>query len=196
MQLPSDAAVAYKLSAQKASLLRDTANRRELAISRSDKQIYYHAALATYVASWEAYVNKVVIGFFDSTSNPFDPKFHALHTIAKSTTERLLKRFNTPNAENTRNLFIQAIGYDPIADWQWPARSMSGLLLRERLNETLKVRHSFAHGFSIPSYSWTCSPSGRIRLTSNAIRNVEDFFAHLVSVTDQGIQSHISHIYA
>ena len=72
---------------------------------------------------------------------------------------------------------------------------MAGLQVRARLNEILRVRHSFAHGFDIPDYDWTRSPGGKIRLTSKAIQETEAFFKNLVKVTDRGMKTHIELTY-
>jgi len=194
--VPSPAALKYKILSNTARTLRETATDPRLhPISRSQTQIYYHSALAAFVAAWDAYINELVRNFFTTTANPLDPKFHAVHSIARDTAERALERFNTPNSENTRNLLIQNTGYDPIGDWIWSARSMSGLAVRQRLNEILRVRHSFAHGFAIPAYSWTQTPTGKVRLTAKAIDDVDLFFRHLVAVTDLGMKQHIQTIY-
>ena len=59
------------------------------------------------------------------------------------------------------------------------------------LNEILQVRHSFAHGFALPSNTWTLSPSGRTRITSRAIKDVEALMYHLVKATDKGMKNYI-----
>ncbi|MEH2464305.1 HEPN domain-containing protein [Nostoc sp.] len=121
-------------------------------ILNSQTQVYYHS-VATFVAGWEAYIEELVRNFFDITANPLDPQFYAVHSIAKNAAERSLKQFNTPNADNSRNLLVQYTGYNPINDWVWSKRSMNALATRQMLNDILQVRHSFAHGFSIPAYS-------------------------------------------
>ena len=158
-------------------------------------QVYYHAALAAYVAAWDAYINNLVRDFYHVVADPSNPIFHAIYTIAQQTAEEGLKRFNTPNWENTRNLLNQYTGYDPINDWIWDRRGMGGQWIRERLNEILQVRHSFAHGFAMPAYNWTEAPSGKARLTSKAVQETEAFFKNLVKVTDEGMKAHIESTY-
>ena len=194
--MASPAALKYDIAAQKARVLRLTATDPRLQpISHSQTQVYYHSALATFVAAWEAYIEELVRNFFDATANPLDPKFHAVHSIAKNTAVRSLERFNTPNAENTRNLLVQYTGYDPIGDWIWSTRKMSAIATRQMLNEILQVRHSFAHGFPIPAYSWTQAPTGKVRLTAKAINDVDAFFRYIVNVTDRGMKQHVQTIY-
>jgi len=193
----SPAALKYTTASNTARTLRETATDPRLQpISRSKTQVYCHSALAAFVAVWDAYINELVRNFFAATANPLDPKFHAVHSIARNAAERALERFNTPNWENTRTLLIQNTGYDPIGDWVWPARSMSGLAVQQKLNEILKVRHSFAHGFAIPALSWTQTATGRVWLTANAIDDVDVFFTHLVNVTDLGMKQHIETSYS
>ena len=160
-----------------------------------EKQIYYHAGLAAYVAAWDAYINNLVRIFYNEIDNPSNAEFQAIYTISRQATELALRRFNTPNAEKTRELLQQYTGYDPIGDWVWTRRKMVGLQVRERLNEVLRVRHSFAHGFAIPALDWTQSSSGKVRLTSAAIQETEAFFKNLVNVTDSGMKVHIKLTY-
>ena len=164
-------------------------------MSQEEIQVYYHASLAAYVATWEAYISNLVRDFYDVITDSSDSRFQAIYAIARQAAERVVDRFNTPNWENTRNLLIQYTGYDPINDWSWPQRGMEGIQVRMRLNEILQVRHSFAHGFDIPPYNWTQSPNGRVRLTSKIIQETEAFFKNLVNVTDNGMKTHINLTY-
>lgn len=179
------------MSAQKALTLRKTATNRNALDSLSESQIYYHSALAFLTAAWEAYVENLTRSFIGIVANPLDPKYLIIHGILLDRLEEFLKKFNTPSADNCRRLLVNYTGYDPIGDWVWTARRMGAVATRGRLDEILKVRHSFAHGFSIPTLSWTQSPSGRIRLTAIAIDDVNAFFKFMVKATDDGMRDYI-----
>ena len=194
--MPSSSASKYAVAIARAQTLRQAATDRRLRPKSQDEiQIYYHASLAVCVAAWDAYINNLVREFYGAIANPLDVRFHAVYSVAQQAAEQRLERFNTPNWENTRNLLAQSTGYDPINDWVWKRRRMGVTQVRERLNEILKVRHSFAHGFSLPAYNWNQSPTGRTRLTSKTLRDVEAFFNNLVHATDKGLKQHINQTY-
>ena len=154
-------------------------------------QTYYHAALAANVATWDAYLNNVVVEFFRAISNPLDTKFHSVHAISEQFARRTLNRFNTPNFENSRELLVQCTGYDPYADWHWSRRGWNVLQVKTRLNEIIRVRHSFAHGFSIPTYVWTRNAAGKARLTSTVVDDAEALLRTLVRITDRALSNYI-----
>ena len=133
--------------------------------------------------------------FYDVIADPLNPKFDAIHTLAKDTADNALMRFNTPNWENARNHLLQYTGYDPFNDWGRSQTNMNLEQVRQRLTEILKVRHSFAHGSDMDAYNWTESPSGKIRLTSKTIQETETFFKNLVNITDSGMKAHIESTY-
>lgn len=194
--MPSPAATKYGVASLRSEMLRALpTNMRLRPMTREQTQVYLHAALAASVASWNAYLSDLVRDFFAESANPLLSQFHSMHTLAKEAAENALGRFNTPNWENSRNLLVQCTGYDPIADWIWPVRSMTTIQVRERLNEILKVRHSFAHGYAIPAYSWTQSPTGRVRLTSTTVKDADAFLKNLVSRTDLGMKNHLLAVY-
>ncbi|MYC94156.1 MAG: hypothetical protein F4X14_04225 [Caldilineaceae bacterium SB0661_bin_32] len=190
--MASTAALNYLTAAVRVRTLREAATDGRLPRKiQTEKQVFYHAALAGYVAAWDAYINNLVRAFYIEIEEPRNTNFQAVYSISRQASERALDRFNTPNAENTRALLQLYTGYDPIGDWVWTRRGMVGVQVRERLNEILRVRHSFAHGFAVPGYDWTQSPSGQVRLTSKVIRDTEAFFNNLVRVTDNGMRKHI-----
>jgi hypothetical protein len=191
--MPSAAAIKYKELTTRASVILK-ADRRKL--GHKEVQALYGAAFVAQTAAWNAYVVRLVDCFFQEVANPAVANFHAMHTLANSTARSQLERFYTPNAENTRNLILASTGYDPWTDWQWPARGMNALAVRNRLNEILKVRHSLAHGFAMPAYSWTQAASGEIRLTLNNFDRTRAFINHLVVSTDRGLKSHLNTVYS
>ena len=190
--MPSPAAASYKsLSARSSIILR--ADRSVL--GRREVQALYGAAFVAQVAAWNAYVARLPGCFFQEVSNPAQPNFHALHTLVETFANAQLDRFNTPNAENTRNLIIGCTGYDPWPDWLWPAHAMTALAVRERLNEILKVRHSLAHGFAMPGYMWTQGATGQTRLTLQTLSETRAMLNHLVLRSDQGLRAHMIAVY-
>ena len=140
---------------------------------------YYHASLAVYVSAWDAYINNIVNEFFDQTSNPLDQKYNSLHVLAKNHAHGKLSKFNTPNWDNSRNLLLQCTGFDPMSNWIWKRRGKNRQESIEFLNQILKIRHSFAHGFPMKSFGWNESSSGETRLTKKNIEDIEAFFSHL-----------------
>lgn len=189
--MPSRAFLRYADAVSAAQCLRYTANDARIRpIKEVAKSDYLHASLAAYVAGWDAYLNGVVREFIDRTSYPFDIDYSTVHARLSEFVEGTLARFNTPNWENSRELLVKCTGYDPINDWNWPRALMNSNETREYLNEVLRVRHSFAHGFSIPAYSWTTTPLGRHRLNGAALFRIERFLLHLVTVTDKGLSHH------
>jgi hypothetical protein len=129
--------------------------------------------------------------FYVTISNPLDVKFSQIHAIAVFNMNLKLNKFNTPNSENSRDLLNSQTGYDPIANWIWDTRGYSGQQTRDFLNEIMKVRHSFAHGFPMPSYDWNLSPSGNPRLTKAILEDCKAFFLFMVKRTDNGLKIHV-----
>ncbi len=190
--MPSRAAQDSTKSFQRALLLRKAGrDLRPSASSPDHVQTYYHASLAITVAAWDAYLNGIVLEFFSTVANPIDVPFHSLHTVARTFGEQALYRFNTPNFENSRSLIVTCTGYDPYSDWGWKPRQLGPLQVRDLLNQILQVRHSFAHGFSVPAYPWTQSSAGRVRLTSAGVATAEALLKYLITATDRGLRAHI-----
>ena len=196
--MPSPAALKYTASANRMQTLRRAATDKRLRPrSHDERQVYYHAALTGYVAAWNAYIGNLVRNFYDVIADSTNPKFDAIHTLAKGIVDNALKRFHTPNWRNTQELLYQYTGYNPINDRGRSQTNMNLEQVHQRLNEILQVRHSLAHGSDMPTtYNWIQSPSGRVRLTSKAIQETEAFFKNLVNVTDRGMKAHIESTYS
>lgn len=195
--MPSPAAVNFQNAVTRVLILYNSAGDSRLRPqAQSEREAFCHACLAGQVASWNAYVSNLVEVFFTVTANPLDVKFHAMHSLLKSRSEDAVKRFNTPNAENSRSLLASYTGYDPINDWVWPRSGLGGIQTRDRLNQILQVRHSFAHGYPIPTYAWTQSAQGKVSLTKAAVLESSRFFDNLVRRTDRGMRAHVQAVFA
>ena len=194
--MPSVAATKYYNRLDDLDHLRSLAiDARLRPISRKQKQVYLHSYLAATVASWDSYVKAIVTEYCIIIANPLDIKYHSVQTLLQNYIKGKLEKFNTPNFENTRNLLIESTGYDPLPDWIWQHRNFTSLQTRQRLNEILKVRHSFAHGFDMPLFAWNQNNSGRARLTMSVVDDVRMFLCFLVDITDRKISNHLNTIY-
>lgn len=144
-----------------------------------------HAAIALTVAAWQAYVEALVEGILDGLRPPHGPltqQFNLVNASAKSA----LSRFNTPNAEKTREMF-QHVGFDPRSEWTWTARGASCVSISQveaELNAWLKVRHAVAHGFPIDGvFVVTGWAGGQQTVRYADVGRCYQFFIKLVQVT-------------
>ena len=113
--MASPAALEYLDAAERIQTLRKAAINKHLraTLSQGEIQVYYHAALAAYVAAWEAYVSNLVRAFYDVISSTLDPGSHAIYAIAQQSAARALERFNTPNWETPATFSFNALGMIP-----------------------------------------------------------------------------------
>jgi hypothetical protein len=189
--MASQAFQTYLGAQEMARVLRGTAQDRRLRpMTLRVKQKYYHAALAAYVAGWDYYIKSCVREFYTCTSDPFDARYFTVHTRSIDLTEKFLRNLNTPDRDRAREAILLCTGYDPIGDWTWPRAAMSATQVKDFLDEIFKVRHSFAHGFELPGFSWTTTATGKRQLADAALGRVEAFLAHLVKKTDSGLRLH------
>lgn len=160
------------------------------------KSTCLHAALAMLVAAWEAYLERLVRESQQAVADSTNTKLSVALSLLAGLTEKEVKRFNTPNAENSRTLLFAHTGYDAINDWQWVVGGLNGIQTRNRLDEILQIRHSFAHGYAIPTnISWAMNRNLPGTLNVSTLRSVDRFLSHLVHETDRGMARHVSALF-
>jgi|GEM_PF-6541051 len=160
----------------------------------NEKQIYYQASLAATVAAWDSYIKAVTGEFISKTFSRSSDSFYLItHNSLQIQFKEKTKRLNTPSFDNARNHILEFTGYDPISDWDYPKLNWSHFQVKNRLEEILKVRHSFAHGFPTPPLPWTTSiTGGGTRLKLDDIKFNEIIITHLVRTTDRKLEVHLS----
>lgn len=160
-----------------------------------ERQILYHASLAASVASWNNYIRMILREYYDSLRLQNNKQLSQFSLFARNMLDKELEKFNTPNFENSRNLIFITTGFDSFSYWNWAGRKMSSVQINSYLNEILKVRHSFAHGHAMPSYSWTQGKHGAPRLTKVATVQINDLIKHLCKLTDKELSRFLSHTF-
>lgn len=113
--MASPAVLEYLNAAERTQALRKAAINKHLraTLSQGEIQVYYHAALAAYVAAWEAYVSNLARAFYDVISSTLNPGSQAIYAIAQQSAERALERFNTPNGKTPALFSFNAPGTTP-----------------------------------------------------------------------------------
>ncbi|WP_186105118.1 HEPN domain-containing protein [Burkholderia gladioli] len=194
--MPSQALIKFTGLMGNAKHLVDQAAKLKKKSDTAAKSIFLHAALAAYTAAWDAYIKALAEDYYTSTTNATDTSYNHLHLIAKARMNAAKSKLNTPNSENCRTFLSDYTGFDPWPNWanagRFAGRPGSSLHAQTRLNEIFKVRHSFAHGFTMPIYSWNQDSSGAAKLNCKGLREIENFFTSLTKETDKGMSGHVA----
>lgn len=113
------------------------------------------AVVVLAVAAWQTLVQDLVLGAL-ATAEPSGtatvPEI-GTYRLIKAQIEREVRKFATPNTQNTRDL-LDTVGLDIKPHWTWevPARGRSQSRTRtfaeisRELDDWLAVRHAIAHG--------------------------------------------------
>lgn len=180
-----------RAKARSERLLSISTDRRLRPIAYLDAEPALHAALASAVSAWEGYIEAVTLEAIDAVALGANAEVLWLTSLLRGEASRAIEKFNTPNAENCRDLLLRFTGFDAFPAMQSSRLSLPSHLARVRLNEVLKVRHAFAHGFAIPAYSWTTRYGVQNRLTKRAVSDASSLIDDLVSGIDSGLAQHI-----
>lgn len=150
--MPSDAFKNFYKTIKKSNRLDSPIITTEFSIA--ERQVFYHACISMDVAAWDSYINNVIKEYHQRIGDFRNPTLLHNRTILEFAIKRKLEKFNTPNFDNCRNIIIECTGFDPVGIWSWQKKGMIWQSVQSRLNETLRIRHSFAHGFQMPNYAW------------------------------------------
>jgi hypothetical protein len=134
------------------------------------------AAIVLTVSSWEAYLEEVVREGLEAL-RPLAPPLGVWPALNASVRGDL-GRFNTPNADNTRKLFLESFGIPDITDdWHW--NNCTPTQARDILNKALTKRHHIAHGVN-----------PRPTIHNVYARGLPGVIRRLAQRTDKGIKRH------
>ena len=107
--------------------------------------------------------------------------------------EIAIKKFNTPNDVNVRDIFLESFGFNPWPVWVWQKgrRQWDSVEVRNRTSAWVLVRHSIAHGFDLPDkVQWLKGPSGECRLTLGLLKECRRHFLVIAKKTDAAFSDH------
>lgn len=102
------------------------------------------AVVVMCVAAWESYVEEVVKEYVEAL-RPTGLDVGPWPSL-KASVDANVKRFNTPNAGNVRNLIASAGVSDITVSWRWQNFTKARAI--QSLDDLLKTRHETAHGQS------------------------------------------------
>jgi hypothetical protein len=153
------------------------------------------------VAAWQSYVEEVAEAILDSLAPPPGDPTAGVYQLLAGRARENVRRFNTPNAKNTLELF-GLLGFDPSADWAfiftWERQAsvrygglydsitLTSPQAQRELDAWLLVRHKIAHGDILPSDAARVSgtSAGTPQLLRRNAQRCIAFFEGLVAATD------------
>lgn len=194
--MASVAKIKFDTLIERAQLLCHHAGKLKSKNDASAKIVFLHAALTTQVAAWDVYVKAIAHEYFSASADPTNARFMAMHALLQSRMSEAAKKLNTPNSDNCRNHLLTYTGFDP-----WPCwinikfgniLFSNSLMVRNRVDEVFSLRHSFAHGLSMPTHSWNTSASGTAHLSCLIVKQTGDFFTNVCRKTDDGFSQYIA----
>lgn len=114
-------------------------------------QCLLKAAIAQAVGCWEGYLEAAMPEFVSKTRVQAHRRAWTLIVQFESLVKKLATDLNTPNWDKSRELILNITGMDPYASWIWFPRFSNQIDTKAFFDGVLQVRHSFAHGFAVPT---------------------------------------------
>ncbi len=168
---------------------------------RHEQDALHRAGVVLTVAAWQAYNEKVLLegvgAIATNLQNPAAPApSWAIQTfnLRRAQINSNVKKFNTPNDTNVRDLFRDTLGFNPWPSWEWRQgrRQWDVAEVRGRTNTWVLVRHAIAHGFDLPNnVPWLRGDNGDARLTLGLLKECRSHFIHLTSKIDAAFSDHL-----
>jgi hypothetical protein len=154
-------------------------------------QCLLSAAVAQGVGCWEGYVEGAIREFVSKVRIQAHRRSWSLIAQFESIVDKMATDLNTPNWDKCRELLISVTGMDPYSGWIWTARYSNQTDTRDFFDGILLVRHSFAHGFSIPSSIKGLSSPGV--LDSAYVVSALDCLQFFANTTDALLEHELLH---
>ncbi|NVM76360.1 hypothetical protein FHW83_002155 [Duganella sp. SG902] len=192
----SPAKVKFDALLQRSEALCKVAGTLKKKVDQTSKSVLLHAALASQVAAWEVYIKNLAAEYFVAIGKPTDASFSAIHALLQLRMKAAAKKLNTPNSEHCRDFLYTFSGFDPWPSWAGAKFDKTifsnSLHSRNRLDEIFLVRHSFAHGFTMPAHTWNTNASGAAHLDCKKVSSCAKFFSDLCLRTDSAFATYIA----
>lgn len=155
------------------------------------EQTCLKAAIASAVGCWEGYLEAALREFVSKTRVLAQRRSWSLIAQFESIVDKLAAELNTPNWEKTRDLLITVTGMDPYASWVWSPKYLNPSDTKIFFDGILKVRHAFAHGFSVPVD--VVGPTQAGVLDSLYTSDVLDCITFFATRTDELLEHELMH---
>lgn len=198
--MASDALSRFKNSLATANRLLGANDGHNAILGRVD---FFHASWAAYIASWDAYLKAVCLEYITKSNvaltlgipNPAVIAFQGIHEVALSLFRSRIEKFNTPNFDNSREFVVQCTGQDFYGDWRWDGKGYTNIQIKELLNEAVRVRHSFAHGFPVRNIAYLSVVDGNNAISYRKAVFVRSMVNHLAITTDGALNARLLEIF-
>lgn len=174
---------------------------------RHEQDAIHRAGVVMTVAAWQAYIEKIIpealdairTDITDPAAVPPAPNW-ARHSFSlrRAAIEIQIKKFNTPNTTNTRDLFQSAFGFSPWPFWVWHQgrRQWNEQKTRKRTEDWVRVRHTIAHGYALPNdLAFLQGDNGDARLTLGLLNECLKHFKHVALKTDDALRDFLVNDY-
>ena len=170
---------------------------------RHEQDAIHRAGVVLTVAAWQAYVEKVLEEALDAMSaeiidpaaNPPAPNWarHAF-SVRRAAIKINIKKFNTPNDINVRDLFLNSLEFNPWPHWEWSSgmRNWNPNKTRKVTNDWIKIRHTIVHGYDLPNdIEWIRGVNRKTRLILGILNRCKRHFRYIALKTDDAFCDHL-----